>query len=758
MSTTSQTFRVIGRRVPKVDAIDKVTGRAQYGADILLPRKLIGKVLRSPHAHARIRHIDTSQAAALPGVMAVITGNDLPTLTPGASSPAGRVSMQDYYLSHEVLARTTVLYHGHAVAAVAATSEAIAEEALRRIQVDYEVLPHVLDPLQAMQPDAIVLHDTLFTQTASGKAATPSNVAEHLTMGRGDVHQGFAEADVVIERTFRTQTVHQGYIEPDAESAWVREDGSVAVWANTQTTFTQRHELAVLLQMPLHTIRVVPTEVGGAFGGKETVRVSALCVALSRIARQPVGMTFSREEVLRATGPGSATVSTIKVGARRDGTITAIQAHLVYDAGAYPGAPLRSAIRRVFSHYRTPHLQIDAYDVMTNKPHVAAYRAPGATPTNFALESVVDEVGESLHLDPLAFRLKNVSQAGDPMPDGVQLSTVSLVDILQRLRHHACWTTPLSGPRQGRGLALGLWTMPGGTTSCHITLNPDGSVTLVLGTVDLSATRTSLAMVAAEALGLDLEEVRVVVGDTDMVAYSGASAGDRVTYVTSKAILKASQDLLQQVTARVAEALRVSPQEIRYERQRFWVSGAPERSMTLAEVAQQTGRGEEAIMAYGSNSETFTTVALAPNAAAHVVDVEVDADTGQVQILRYTTFQDVGLCVNPAQVEGQMQGGATQGIGWALSEVCAFDERGVLQQAHLLDYRIPTSLDVPSIETNVLENPSPDHPYGIRAVGQVPIVPPAAAVANAIYRATGVRLQELPMTPERLYRAMRQAT
>jgi CO/xanthine dehydrogenase Mo-binding subunit len=265
-------------------------------------------------------------------------------------------------------------------------------------------------------------------------------------------------------------------------------------------------------------------------------------------------------------------------------------------------------------------------------------------------------------------------------------------------------------------------------------------------------------MVAAEALGLDLEKVRVVVGDTDMVAYSGASAGDKVTYVTSKAILKASQDLLQQVTARVAEALRVSPQEVRYERQRFWVSGAAERSMTLADVAQQTGRGEAAIMAYGSNSETFTTVALAPNAAAHVVDLEVDPDTGQVQILRYTTFQDVGLCVNPAQVEGQMQGGATQGIGWALSEVCAFDERGVLQQAHLLDYRIPTSLDVPNIDTNVIENPSPDHPYGIRAVGQVPIVPPAAAVANAIYRATGVRLQELPMTPERLYRAMRQAT
>ena len=567
--------------------------------------------------------------------------------------------------------------------------------------------------------------------------------------------QGFGEADVVIERTFRTQTVHQGYIEPDAETAWVREDGSVVVWANTQTTFTQRHELALLLDIPLSKIRVIPTEVGGAFGGKESVRVSALCVALSRQTGLPVRLTLSREEVLRATGPGSATATTIKIGARHDGTITAIQARLVYDAGAFPGAPLRSAIRRVFSHYRTPHMQIDAYDVVTNKPHVAAYRAPGATPTNFALESVMDEVGEALHLDPLAFRLKNASRPGDPMPDGVQLPTVSLVDILQQLQHHPCWTTPLTGPHQGRGIALGLWTMPGGTTSCHITLSIDGSVTLVLGAVDLSATRTSLAMVAAEALGLEREDVRVVVGDTDMVAYSGASAGDKITYVTSKAVIKASQDLLERLKARVAETFRVSPREVRYERKRFWVDGAPDKTMTLAEVAGKTVRGEEAIMGYGSNSETFSTVAIAPNAAVHVADVEVDPDTGQVRLLNYTTFQDVGCCVNPDQVEGQMQGGATQGIGWAMSEICAFDAQGVLQNPHLLDYRIPTSLDVPSIHTNVLEFPSPDHPYGIRAVGQVPIVPPAAAIANAIYRATGVRLRELPMTPERLYWALR---
>src|SRR5262247_616389 len=676
ISPSPRTFRVIGRRIPKVDALDKVTGRAQFGADVTLPRMLVGKVLRSPCAHARIKHIDTSKAAALPGVKAIITGHDLPRVTLGAPGPGGVATTREYYGSREILARDKVLFHGHVVAAVAAVSSEIAEAAVDLMEVEYDVLPHVTDPVAAMQIEAVVLPDDLYTQTTTGKASTPSNIAEHLVMGRGDVRRGMEEAEVVIERTFRTQTVHQGYLEPDSEAAWVREDGSVIVWANTQTTFTQRQDLAIILGIPLSKIRVVPTEVGGAFGGKESVRVSALCAALSRRTGFPVRLTFSRAEVLQATGPGSATVSTIKGGARPDGTITAIQARLVYNAGAFPGAPLRSAIRRVFSHYRTPNLQIDAYDVVTNTPHVAAYRAPGATPTNFALESVMDEVGEVLGMDPIAFRLKNASRPGDPMPDGVQLPSVSLTDLLQRVRVHPCWTTPLAGPHQGRGIALGLWTMPGGTTSCHINLNADGSVTLVLGAVDLSATRTSLAMVAAEALEVDLEDVRVVVGDTDMVAYSGASAGDKITYVTSKAILKASEDLLQRLKTRVAAALEAAPHDIVYERKRFWVQGSPERAMALAAIAQRTVRGEDAVMGYGSNSETFSTVAIAPNAAVHVADVEVDRATGTVTLLQYTTFQDVGLCVNPDQVEGQMQGGATQGIGWALSEGYALDERG----------------------------------------------------------------------------------
>ncbi len=754
MDRSAPTFRVIGHKIPKVDALAKVTGRAQFGADVALPRMLMGKVLRSPYAHARILRIETREAEALPGVAAVITRDDFPEVVPGAPRAYATATAHDRDLSGEVMARDKVLYHGDTVAAVAAESEAIAEEALGLIRVEYEVLPHVLDAVDAMQPGAVRLHDDLYAQTAKGRETTPGNIAEHLEMGRGDVGKGLEEAEVIIERTFRTQVVHQGYIEPDSEAASVQEDGSVMVWANTQTTFAQRHHLAMILDIPLSRIRVVPTEVGGAFGGKESVRVSALCVALSCKARLPVRITFSREEVIRATGPSCATVSTVKIGARRDGMITAIQAHIVYDAGAYPGAPLRSAIRCVYSHYRTPNLKIDAYDVVTNKPKVAAYRAPGATPTCFALESLIDEVADAVHMDPLDFRLQNVSRDGDLMPDNVILPDVSFVEILERIRRHPCWTTPLTGPHQGRGLALGMWTMPGGTTSCHITLSADGSVTLVLGTVDLSATRTTLSMVAAEALGVEMEDVRVVVGDTDMVSYCDASAGDRVTYVTSKAIYQAARELLERLKTRVANEFDVQPQAVRYDRKRFWVETDPEKSLTLAELALRTVRGEGAVMGYASNSETWSTAAIAPNAAAHVADVEVDPETGEVKLLHYTAFQDVGFCINPDQVAGQLQGGATQGIGWALSEGYLFDDTGAVRNANLLDYRLPSAVDVPQIGAEMVEVPSSDHPYGVRAVGQAPIVPPAAALANAISRATGIRPDELPMTPERLYLAM----
>ncbi len=747
MTATDTGFRVIGRATPKLDAEAKVTGAALFGADVRLPNALFARILRSTHAHAVIRHIDTSAAEAHPGVHAVIDGSDLPVPLPGDFSKDGAAA-------RTILARGRVFFHGQAVAAVAAETEEAAEEALGLIDVEYEALPHVLDPEEAMRPGATVLHADLIPEGEIDCNAVSGNVAEHLVYERGDVAQGFAEADVVVEREFRTQVVHQGYVEPDAEAAWAHPDGRIEVWANTQGIFDVRKDLARALDVPVEDVTVIPTEVGGAFGGKESVRLSTVCAALSQRAGRPVRGELTREEVIRSTGPGNATVSRIRLGVKRDGTITAISSRMVFDAGAFPCAPMRSALRRVYSHYRTANLRVDAFDVVTNKPHVSFYRAPGATPTAFALESVVDEAAERLGVDPLEFRLKNVSRPGDPMPDGVMLPSINLAALLERVRTHPCWTEP-TGPGEGRGLALGMWTMPGGTTSCRIELAANGTVNLVLGTVDLSATRTSLAMVAAEVLGLDLEDVNVVMGDTDIATFSESSGGDKVTYVTSKAVYEAARELTGKLKSLAASEFGVPMDEVVFEGKRLSVVNASGSQMTLATAAERAAEEDEAtLFGAGRVTEVTDSVAIAPNAAVHVARVRVDRETGKVDVIRYAALQDVGLSVNPDQVEGQIQGGATQGLGWALSEEYVFSADGAVENATLLDYRLPTALDVPFLETVVVEAPSDDHPYGVRAVGQVPIVPPAAAVGNAVYDAVGVRLEELPMNPERVYRAI----
>ncbi|HAL46394.1 MAG TPA: oxidoreductase [Dehalococcoidia bacterium] len=751
---SSRQYKVIGTGTPKLEGVDKVTGRAVFGADVKLPRMLFGKVLRSPHANAIIWSINADEAAALPGVRAVVTGADFPVLVSGEPGSQGPITEANRYHGQEVIARGRVHFHGQPVAAVAATSAEIAEEALDLISVEYEVLPPILTTEKAMEPDAQLLHPELHTKSEEGTHDRPSNVAEHLRFERGSADDGFAQADVVVEESFATQVVHQGYIEPESETALAHLDGRVEVWANTQSVFHWRTNLATILGIPLTDVTVYPTEIGGGFGGKETVRASALCIALSRQCFLPVQIRFDREEVLRATGPGNATRSTIKIGARSNGEIVAIQARMVFDAGAFPGAPLSSAVRRVFSVYRTPNLLVDAFDVVTNKPHVAAYRAPGATPTAFAVESVIDQVADALDVDPLEFRLQNVSRPNDPMLDGALLPDVNLVEVLERVKAHPCWANAVDGPNRGRGLALGMWTMPGGTMSCHVALNADGTVTLVSGAIDLSASRTSLGMIAAEALGLALDRLRVSIGGTDTVSHADGSSGDKVTYIMSVAVNRACDALIASLKDRVADRFGVDVDDVSYDAGMFSVEEVPEMRESLVDLARRSVRRDGPAMGFGSAGEWPGEEAVAPNAAAHVADVEVDPETGKVQVLAYTAFQDVGLAINPDQVEGQMQGGATQGMGWALSEEYLFDDEGVLLNASLLDYRLRTSLDVPSIGAEIVELPSRDHPLGVRAVGQVPIVPPAGAIANAIHRAVGVRMRVLPMNPQAVRRAL----
>lgn len=752
MVAVQPTTRVIGQRLPKVDALDKVTGRAIFGADVRLPGMLYGKILRSPYAHARIRRIDASRALALPGVKAVVTGADLPPVKPGTIAPQGELEIDMYYLSKLVLAKEKVLFHGHPVAAVAATSPDIAQHALELIEVDYEPLEPVLDVEKAMGPDAPVLHDDLFTRSLGGVASTPSNIALHLQMERGKVEEGFAEADVVVERTYRTQMVHQGYLEPEAETAWVLPDGHIIVWCNSQGMFAHRTQLAILLGIPPERIKVIPTEVGGAFGGKIYVRVSPICVLLSQKTGRPVQIVLTREEVLRATGPGSPMVAHIKVGAKHDGQITAIQARFIYDSGAFPGGPVAGGVLSALAPYKTPHMKVDGYDVVTNKPRVAAYRAPGATASCFAMESIMDEVAEALGIDPIDFRLRNAVDEGDLMPNGLTWGRIGLKTLLERAKRSPAWTEPLNGPYRGRGMALGFWRGGTNTSSCHITVNGDGSVNVTVGSVDLSSTRTGIAQMAAECLGIPFEQVRIVVGDTDTVAHTDNSGGSRITYSMSAAVYQACQDLLGKMKVRAAGMLGVPPEQVEYRDGRFFVSDIPDKAKTFQEVCYASIRGGGALQGFGSNGR----LKIAPAFSLHIADVEVDPETGKVRILRYTAFQDVGRAVNPTLVEGQMQGGAAQGIGWALTEEYIFDEKGVLRNPSLLDYRIPVALDLPLIDCEIVEVPASDGPFGVRGVGEAPIVPPAGALANAIYRATGVRFYRLPMSPERIFWALQE--
>ena len=750
---TAKEHKYLGSRSHKVDGLDKVTGNSQFGADLVLPGMLHGKILRSPYAHARIKSINITKAAARPGVMAVVTGADFPNLAKGTLACVGKRTFEMSYLSRVVMAREKVHFHGQPVAAVAAKTLQEAEDALGFIEVEYEPLPVVLDPDEAMKPDAPLLHSDLFTLNEGSVATTPSNVAWHLEFKRGDLERGFADADIVVERSFRTRMVHQGYIEPEAECASVGPGGRITVWAVTQGIFLHREELSVLFQVPPGKIKVIPMEVGGAFGGKEHARVSPVCIALSRKCGRPVRIVLTREEVLRATGPGAATVSTVKIGVKRNGQLTGLHANYAYSGGCYPGAPVNRAIWAAMAAYQVPNFKVEGYDVVTNKPKSVPYRAPGGAAATFAIETTMDEVARALDMDPLEFRKKNISHAGDPAPAGGTFDAIGFEKILAAIEHHPCWTTPLAAKNQGRGLALGFWPLGSGQAHCQMTLVSDSSVNLTVGSVDLSGTRTGLAQIVAEELDISLDEVQVFTADTDTIGYTDGSTGSRLAHDMGTAVYYACQNLLSELKQRAANSLEAPVDMVEYNQKRFSVRGFPGRSVTLADLALASLKGGGVIVAHGQVTELH----MAPATAGHVVDVETDPETGKVKVLRYTSFQDVGFALNPTMVEGQMQGGATQGIGWALSEEYIYDDNGAMKNATLLDYRMPTALDVPPLDCEIIEVPAPDTAgsYGIRGAGEMGIVIPPVAICNAIARATGVRLTELPMTPERVFWAIK---
>lgn len=742
-------YKVIGTRPIRHDGVDKVTGRAIYGADFHITGLLHGRVLRSPHAHARIISIDTSRAEALPGVKGIVTAQDLPEAGDKiADLGEGAVNLK--YLCDNILASDKALYKGHAIAAVAATNPHIAEEACHLIDIEYEVLPPVLEVRQAMEPDAPIIHENLTTSSLGDEDDKPTNIASHLQHKKGDIEKGFAEADVVIERDFVTGTVHQGYIEPHNATAHYNQDGQLTVWCSTQGAFTVREQLAEILQYPISKIKVVPLEIGGGFGGKINVYIKPVAALLAKKTGKPVKVLMNRADVFEGTGPTPASYITIKIGAKEDGKITAAQTSLAFEAGAYPGSPVGAGAMCVFAPYNIEHVLIDGYDVVVNKPKTAPYRAPGATNAAFGTETVIDELAEQLDIDPLEIRILNGAKEGDRRADGPIFPRIGFIESIEAAKEHPHYTAPNGKKHHGRGVASGFWFNIGLESSVTINVNPDGTVNLVEGSTDIGGTRASIAMQAAEVLGIPAESVNPTVVDTNSIGYTAVTGGSRTTYATGYAAYEAAQDVVKQMIGRAAKLWDVDEANVQFADGEFSSINGKEEQISFRDLSARLGQTGGPVI----GRATMNPAGAGGAFATHVVDVAVDEDTGKVEILRYTATQDAGKAIHPSYVEGQIQGGVVQGIGWALNEEYIYNEEGTMTNASFLDYRMPTCLDLPMIDTVIVEVPNPGHPYGVRGVGEVPIVPPPAAIANAIYDAIGIRMTELPMSPDRLLKAM----
>ncbi len=740
-------YRIIGNRVPRYDAADKVTGHAQYGADIRLPNMLYGKVLRSPHAHARILSIDTRAAEQLEGVQAIITGADLPSVDDRIVD-LGETATSLKYQSDNILAKDKVLYFGHAVAAICATKPYIAEEALSLIKVEYEVLPPVMDVCGAMRDDSPILHESLRTEEMGQKGTTPTNIASHVQHVQGDVQTGFEKAAFIVEREFHTQMVHQGYIEPQNATAVYNPTGQVTIWCSTQGSFGVRSQVADVLSIPISCVHVIPTEIGGGFGGKNSVYLEPLAVLLSKKSgHRAVQLIMNRAEILAATGPTSGSYIRIRMGANAQGCITAAEVYLAYEAGAFPGSPVGAAAGILLSPYHIENVVIDGYDVVVNKPRTEAYRAPGAANAAFASETVIDELCNHLGMDPLDFRMLNAAKEGDRRPDGPIHPRIGFIETLEAAKEHPHYQSSLEGPNRGRGIACAYWGNWGGRSSASASMNSDGTISLLTGSIDLSGTRTSTAMQLAETLGINLDDIVPQVGDTNSVANTEGSYGSRTAFATGWAAHKIGLKLIDDLRERAAKLWDVPLDTVHYEDGEIFTE---EQRIAFRDMAKHLDETGGPLMVSATSFEP----GHGPSLTTHLVDVEVDPDTGKVDILRYTAIQDVGKAIHPDFVEGQIQGGVVQGIGWALNEGYFYSDDGRLLNANFLDYRMPTFLDVPMIDTVMVEVANPNHPYGVRGVGEVPIVPPPAAIANAIYAAVGVRMTVLPMSPSRVLEAL----
>src|SRR6266480_1118943 len=758
----------VGKRTRRQDGVDKVKGSTRYAGDISMPGLLHARLVLSPFAHARIVKIDTSPALEVPGVKAVYTSE---TLGMANSNSASR--------SQAPLARDEVLWCGHPVAIVLAETEGAAADGAAAVDVDYEPLRAVIDPVAAMQPgapEARTRKEGEVSEIAGGEAHAAvskeeeepdteelsENVSDKAHFHLGNMEEGWREAEVVIERTYNTSFVHQSYIEPQSIIVAPNLSGQqLTIWPSSQGMFAVRSSVSESLNLPERQIRVESVPIGGAFGGKFGL-IEPLAAAAAYAVRKPVRLVYTRQEDLLAGNPAPRSIITVKLGAKSDGTLVAMEARVIFDTGAYPGSAVFLGGLMLGSMYRCPNIDFRCYEVLTNKVSVGAYRAPGSPQACFALESTVDELCQIMELDPLAFRLKNGFKEGDPTVDHRTWSRIGLLECLQKAQEHPLWakrmeqkTAPgeLKGWKIGTGLAAGVW--PGGTepAAAACRLEKDGTMTVIVGTVDLTGSDTSLALIAAEGLGISSSAVNVAHDNTDTMHYSGGTGGSKTTYSMGAAVLTAAQDTRSQILTVAAEMLEAAVGDLEIEGNKVVVRGAPGRDVELTRIASETmrfagkyepiyGRGRAAVR---QSSPMFT---------AHIAKVAVDPATGEVRVLDYVAVQDVGFAINPAEVEGQITGGVTQGLGWALFEGLVYDENGQALTGTWMDYALPHIQDVPNITPVLVEIPSSLGPFGAKGVGEPPVVPVGAAIANAVFDAVGVRMTKLPITSERLFEAI----
>ncbi len=754
-------YTVVGTSPARMGGVERVIGKGIYGIDLSLKDELHGGILRSQYAHAKIVSIDTSEAKKIPGVHAVVTAADAPDVRYGRS-----------YLDRYMLAKNKVRYMGDPVAAVAADSPAIVKQALKKIKVVYEPLPVVIDQEEAMKPDTPTLHDDMPLPKNLPEGVKVKNVCGFTVVHVGDPEKAMAEADVVVDEVYETKMIHPQYLEPRIAAAQVEPDGRITVWANAQAPFPVRTEVAKLLGVPLNRVRVLATELGGGFGGKASgitsgAAIEPICALLAVKAKRPVMIVLDKAEETISTTIRSGARMYIKTGVKKDGTMVARTGKVVYDAGAYSGFGAMAGARctnMLGGWYLMPNCHIDGYVVYTNKQVCGPVRGPGGPQAAFAVESHMDSIAAKIGMDPVEFRLKNTPKAGDKIVGVPKLRDVSLGETIKTAAEKIGWGKVKLEKNQGIGIATGSWIEsagPGG--GAVVKVNEDGSVTVHIGKIDMgTAPRFGIPLIAAEELGVPVSDVTVVNVDTDASPWDAGTVGSRAMLVSGTATKLAAIDARNQIFKMAASQLEASPDDLEIKDKQIRVKGTPSKSVALATIATNAhnvigeviGRGycdNVALMAeekaHGS-SQPFTT---------HACIVEVSPDTGNVKILKYVAVHDIGFPIHPVSVEGQIEGATAMSIGQALCEQVVFDKDGRTMNPSFVDYLMPTINMMPRIETTLVHGYPGAGPYGSKGAGEIACVPPMAAIANAIFNATGVRIRTLPLSPENVLRALKGA-